>query len=71
MRQIDRICSDINRRIQHMDFQEESAIREYLEMQIVDDKLLLFMSDVREIAYILDVNNECIHDLLTDAGYEL
>lgn len=71
MRQINRICSDINRRIQHMDYKEESAVREHLEMQVFDDELMLHRSDVREIADILDVNTECITDLLIDLGYEL
>jgi hypothetical protein len=66
-KQINEICSDINRRIYSMNYEKESAVRDYLSDQIVDDKLLLFEGDSIRIADILEVNEKCIFDVLTDA----
>lgn len=46
-----------------MNYQQEKSVMEYLEAQecIVE-------SDVNEIANILDVNTNCIFDILTDLG---
>lgn len=66
-KQINEICSDINRRIYLMNYEKESAVRDYLSNQIVDDKLMLFEGDSDRIADILEVNENCIFDLLTDA----
>ena len=66
-KQINQVCSDINRRIYSMNYEKESAVRDYLSDQIVDDKILLFESDSDRIADILEVNENCIFDVLTDA----
>lgn len=66
-KQINQICSDINRRIYSMSYEKESTVRDYLLFQIVDDKLMLFEGDSDRIADILEVNENCIFDLLTDA----
>lgn len=66
-KQINEVCSDINRRIYSMNYEKESAVRDYLSDQIVDDKILLFESDSDRIADILEVNENCIFDVLTDA----
>lgn len=66
-KQINEICFDINRRIYSMNYEKESAVRDYLSNQIVDDKLMLFESDSDRIADILEVNENCIFDVLTDA----
>jgi len=66
-KQINQICSDINRRIYSMSYEKESIVRDYLLFQIVDDKLMLFEGDSDRIADILEVNENCIFDLLTDA----
>jgi len=66
-KQINEVCSDINRRIYSMNYEKESAVRDYLSDQIVDDKLLLFEGDSDQIADILEVNENCIFDVLTDA----
>ena len=66
-KQINEICSDINRRIYSMNYEKESAVRDYLSDQIVEDKLLLFEGDSDRIADILEVNENCIFDVLTDA----
>jgi hypothetical protein len=50
-----------------MNYEKESAVRDYLSDQIVDDKLLLFEGDSDQIADILEVNENCIFDVLTDA----
>jgi hypothetical protein len=66
-KQINEVCSDINRRIYSMNYEKESAVRDYLSNQILDDKLLLFEGDSDRIADILEVNENCIFDVLTDA----
>ena len=66
-KQINEVCSDINRRIYSMNYEKESAVRDYLSDQIVNDKLLLFEGDSDRIADILEVNENCIFDVLTDA----
>jgi hypothetical protein len=71
MKTIDRICDDINRRIQQMNYNEESDIRSHLDDQFIDGQLCLSDYDVDIIADILDVNTDCIHDLLTDIGFEI
>jgi hypothetical protein len=60
---IAQVCAAINRRIMSMNYQQEKSVMEYLEAQecIVE-------SDVNEIANILDVNTNCIFDILTDLG---
>lgn len=71
MKTIDRICDDINRRIQQMNYNEESDIRSHLDDQFIDGELCLSNYDVDIIADILDVNTDCIHDLLTNIGFEI
>jgi hypothetical protein len=71
MKTIDRICDDINRRIQQMNYNEESDIRSHLDDQFIDGQLCLCDYDVEVIADILEVNTDCIHDLLTDIGFEI
>ena len=71
MKTIDTICADINRRIQQMNYKEESEIRIHLDDQFIDGELCLCDYDVNRIADILDVNTDCIHDLLTDIGFEI
>lgn len=65
---INRLCSDINRRIYSMNYEKEFEVRNYLADQIVDGDLLLFESDSDRIANILDVNTNCIYDVITDNG---
>ena len=71
MKTIDRICDDINRRIQQMNYNEESDIRSHLDNQFIDGQLCLCDYDIKIIADILDVNTDCIYDLLTDIGFEI
>lgn len=66
-KQINEVCSDINRRIYSMNYEKESAVRDYLSDQIVEDRLMLFEGDSIRIADILEVNENCIFDVLTDA----
>jgi hypothetical protein len=48
-----------------MDYQTETNVREYLISELNNcDKL--FESDVNNIAELLDVNENCIFDLLND-----
>lgn len=63
---IDNICESINRRIQSMDYKTEKKIREFLEDRVDDGVLEPRKHDVREIANILDVNENCIQDILED-----
>lgn len=59
------ICYSINRRIYVMDYQTETNVRDYLISQLNNcDKL--FEYDVNNIAELLDVNENCIFDLLND-----
>lgn len=59
------ICNDINRRIYMMDYETQKQIMEYLQ-DIFSYSSLLLESESDRIASILDVNENCIYDLLTD-----
>lgn len=60
---IAQVCAAINRRIMSMNYQQQKSVMEYLEAQE-----FIVESDVNEIANILDVNTNCIFDILTDLG---
>ena len=65
MNNVNDICYSINRRIYVMDYQTETNVRDYLISELNNcDKL--FESDVNNIAELLDVNENCIFDLLND-----
>jgi hypothetical protein len=74
MNAVNDICSDINRRILRMDFQQEKSIREYLENEFDNyqrdcEQFMLCDFEIRDIAHILDVNTTCILDILVDLGF--
>lgn len=58
---INKVCYSINRRIMQMNYELEKQVREYLE-----DEIVLTEYDSDRIAEILNVNENCIFDLLTD-----
>ena len=61
---INAICSDINRRIKTMNYEEETQVREYIESEIWGDTFTPMQHDAVNIANILEVNDNCIADLL-------
>lgn len=61
---INGICSDINRRIKQMTYTEETAVRQFIESEIFDGKFSPLHCDAETIANILEVNDNCIADLL-------
>lgn len=64
------ICFLINRRIKTMDFNEETAVREYIDGETWDDMFVPNESDTKNIANILGVNDTCIADILGLNGEE-
>ena len=64
--EINNICNSINRRIKQMNYREETEVREHLNDNVLDNKLLFDWIEVQKIADILDVNENCIFDLLED-----
>lgn len=65
------ICSTINRRIMTMNYQQESAVRDYISDVLwdVDAKIDILPFEARDIAEILDVNEDCIFDILVEIGF--
>jgi hypothetical protein len=49
-----------------MDYATESKLREYLASKVIDDGIVLVDSDIENIADILQVNTNCIFDLLNE-----
>lgn len=68
---VNQICSSINRRIMSMNYQQESAVREYIADVLWDEdaKIDILPFEARDIAEILEVNEDCIFDVLVDLGY--
>ena len=64
--EITSICNSINRRIKQMNYREETEVREHLNDNILNNKLLFNCIKVERIADILEVNENCIFDLLED-----
>lgn len=74
MNAVNDICSDINRRIMRMDYQQEKSIRDYLENEFDNyqkdcEMFMLYDMETRDIAEILEVNETCILDVLVDLGF--
>lgn len=63
---INDVCYSINRRIKQMSFHEETQIRELLELDCIDGKLCLDLITPSDIANILEVNDNCIFDIIED-----
>jgi hypothetical protein len=61
---IENICANINRRIYQMNYETEKQVREFLDCNLYQDKLTTYEGD--QLANLLDVNENCIFDLLTD-----
>ena len=66
MTNIESICYSVNRWIMRMDYATESKLREYLASKVIDDGIVLVDSDIENIADILQVNTNCIFDLLNE-----
>lgn len=68
---VNQICSSINRRIMSMNYQQESAVREYVADILWDEdaEICILPFEARDIAEILEVNEDCIFDILVDLGY--
>lgn len=66
--EINHICNDINKRIKQMTYTEEICIREFMDgCRKIDDDFLTFDEDeVEYIASVLNVNTNCIYDVLRD-----
>ena len=64
--EINSICNSINRKIKQMNYNEETQVREHLNDNTLDNKLLFNCIKVERIADILEVNENCIFDLLED-----
>lgn len=60
------VCYSINRRIKQMNYQEEKEVRELLELNCIDGKLILDLITPSNIANILEVNDNCIFDIIED-----
>jgi len=60
------VCYSINRRIKQMNYQEETQVRELLELDCIDGKLVLDLITPSDIANILEVNDNCIFDIIED-----
>jgi hypothetical protein len=60
------VCYSINRRIKQMNYQEEKEVRELLELNCIDGKLILDLITPSDIANILEVNDNCIFDIIED-----
>ena len=74
MNAVNDICYDINRRIKRMDYKEEYDLRIYLINEFDNyqkdcEQFMLYDLEVRDIAEILEVNEDCIFDVLVDLGY--
>ena len=74
MNAVNDICSDINRRIMRMDYQQEKSVRDYLENEFDNyqkdcEMFMLYERETRDIAEILEVNETCILDVLVDLGF--
>lgn len=71
MNAVNQICSSINRRILSMNYQQESAVREYVADILWDEdaKIDIHPFEARDIAEILEVNETCIFDVLVDLGF--
>lgn len=59
------ICNDINRRLFTMDYKTESIVREYLH-NIFSYSSTISESESDRLAEILDVNENCVFDLLSN-----
>lgn len=66
---INYVCNEINRRIKQMTYNEESHIREFLEgcRYNDDDFLSVTDDDTSYIASVLNVNDNCIYDVVKDS----
>lgn len=60
------VCYSINRRIMQMNYQQEKEVRELLELDCIDGKLILDLITPSDIANILEVNDNCIFDIIED-----
>ena len=65
MNNIELICESINRRIYTMSYSCESDVRGYLN-SIEANEFKLSEGDSDNLADMLDVNTNCIFDLLSD-----
>ena len=63
---IDDVCYSINRRIKQMNYQEQKQVIELLELDCIDGKLILDLITPSDIANILEVNYNCIFDIIED-----
>ena len=63
---IDDVCYSINRRIKQMNYQEQKQVIELLELDCIDGKLTLDLITPSDIANILEVNYNCIFDIIED-----
>jgi hypothetical protein len=63
---IEDVCYSINRRIKQMNYKEETQIRELLELDCIDGKLYLDLITPSDIANILEVNDNCIFDIIEE-----
>jgi hypothetical protein len=49
-----------------MNYQQEKEVRELLELNCIDGKLILDLITPSDIANILEVNDNCIFDIIED-----
>ena len=68
------ICYDINRRIKYMNYEVEMQVRAYLIYEFDNyqkdcEQFMLCDLEVMDIADILEVNDNCILDILVDLGF--
>lgn len=62
------IMHSINRRIMTMTYDQVVAIQDIINNAMVDDKLVITEYDITAMADALDVNTDCIFDMLADIG---
>lgn len=63
------IIHSINRRIMTMTYDQTVAIQDIINNAMVEDKLVITDYEISAMADALDVNTDCIFDVLEDLGH--
>lgn len=67
--EVNYVCSELNRRIKQMTYNEETCIREFLETCDYDasDNIQITEEECDYISSVLNVNENCIHDCIDES----
>lgn len=63
------IIHSINRRIMAMSYEQTITVSDIIKDAIFEDKLIVTDYEIKSIADALDVNTDCIFDVLEDLGH--